>query len=174
MRELCLLFAVSVLLLAASCAGGSSRYGCPEKSGHSCKSVSEVYAETTSDGGSSAELLHKSQGKEKRALGAPDMRRKLPKGRKFLAGRYARGRAENAEAPGAGDAEAMPVYVPPSVIRLWIAPWQDARGVFHSGKYVYVLSGRGQWTIGGKTVPLGGPGEGYPGSIRLRGTGGTP
>lgn len=173
MKKLCLLFAVSTLL-AASCAGGSSHYGCPEKSGHSCKSVSEVYAETTSGGGSSADILRKSPGKKKRARAAPDAGRKLHKGRKFRAGRYARGRAGSAEAPRAGDAEAMPIYLPPSVIRLWIAPWQDARGVFHSGKYVYVLSGRGQWTIGGKTVPLGGPEGEHPGNIRLLGTGRAP
>ena len=61
----------------------------------------------------------------------------------------------------------MPVYVPPPTIRLWIAPWQDARGVFHSGRYVYAVSGRGRWIIDGKTVPLGGRPEDYPGEIRL-------
>ena len=80
------------------------------------------------------------------------------------------GTAGKSEGQQAEEEKTMPVYLPPRVIRLWIAPWQDAHGVFHSEKYVYLLAGKGRWTLRGKTVPLGEPGEEYPGEIRLRGT----
>lgn len=170
MRELCLLLLFFVLF-AASCAGGSSRYGCPAKSGHSCKSVSEVYAEAASGGGSATDLLPKTpeNGESSRAGGI--VTKKLPKGGVFRRGKDMRKQpgGENISGRRAEAKASMPVYLPPPVIRLWIAPWQDARGVFHSGKYVYMLSGKGRWTIEGKTVPLGGGAGGeYPDNIPLR------
>lgn len=173
MRELRLLLLLFALLTTA-CAGGSSRYGCPMSSGHSCKSVSEVYAEAS--GGIAKGLLRKPpEGGEEADAGGIAAKRFL-KGEIFRRGKDARKQPSGKDTPDvrAGDKGAMPVYLPPPVIRLWIAPWQDARGVFHSEKYVYILSGKGRWTIGGKTVPLGEPEGGHPGNIRLRGSGGTP
>ncbi len=155
-------------LFAAACAGGSSRYGCPAASGHSCKSVSEVYAEATSDAEACADPLSPGNGKSAHE----GVRKKFLKGSAFRPGKNERSKAETIQ--DAQPEKAMPVYIPPRTIRLWIAPWQDARGVFHSGRYVYLLSGRGRWTIDGKTVPLGEPGIGYPQNIRLRGTGRAP
>lgn len=175
MKKLRLLF-LFFSLFAAACAGGSSRYGCPAEPGYSCKSVSEVYAEATSGGKSPVESLHESSADEKRIRTARNLGKKLAKRRKFRPGADARGRTDGEEtaATHSEDSKTMPVYLPPPVIRLWIAPWQDSRGVFHSEKYVYVLVGRGRWVIGGRTVPLGALGEGHPGNIRLRGTGRAP
>ena len=164
MRKFRLLF-LFFALSASACAGGSSRYGCPAKSGHACKSVSEVYAETTSGTEDASGPLRKPRGSKKSARA----QKKLPKGMGFRAGKDTRGDEDASRAKGA-----IPVYIPPRVIRLWIAPWQDSRGVFHSEKYIYVLAGKGRWTIRGKTVPLGEPEGEYPGNIRLRGAGGTP
>ena len=165
LRPLLLCFA----LLGVACAGGSSRYGCPAESGHSCKSVSEVYAEAASGGGGAADPFLKApeSGESTRAA---DAGKRLSKGEIFRGGKDVEKRPGGRNVPGAraGGGGAMPVYVPPATIRLWIAPWQDARGVFHSEKYVYMLSGRGRWRIGGKTVPLGAAGEEHPGSIPLR------
>ena len=174
MRELRLLL-LFFALLATACAGGSSRYGCPAKSGHSCKSVSEVYAEAVSGGGSATDLFRKApEGGENARTGGIATKR-LPKGGVLRRGRETRKKLGRKDIPDmrAEDKAAAPVYLPPPTIRLWIAPWQDARGIFHSEKYVYMLSGKGRWTIGGKTVPLGEPEGGYPGDIRLRGNGGT-
>ncbi|MXZ13252.1 MAG: TraV family lipoprotein [Candidatus Dadabacteria bacterium] len=158
-----------LVLSGAACGGGSSRYGCPVKSGLSCKSVSEVYAEAS---GAGADPLYESPVDGKSALPPARMWRRVPKGTEFRAGKDARGPAEGGKDPGAraGNTGAMPVYAPPPVMRLWIAPWQDARGVFHSEKYVYVLVGKGRWTIGGKEIPIGAHEEELPGDIRLRGT----
>ena len=154
-------------VFAASCAGGSSRYGCPAEPGYSCKSVSEVYAEATSGGKSSVESLHESLENKKRIRAA----RKLIKGKNFRMGWNTPNRTGSEETADtrAGDNKAMPVYFPPPVIHLWIAPWQDSRGVFHSEKYVYVLVGKGRWTIGGKEIPIGAHEEEPLGDIRLRG-----
>ena len=166
-------FAVASLLLSlllVGCAGGSSRYGCPAESGYSCKSVSEVYAEAASGRESGERSFPKSLENEKNARAA--VGRKFLKGGIFRTGKNMRRQAGDRKTTQAE--KAMPVYVPPPTIRLWIAPWQDARGVFHSGKYVYMVSGRGRWTIGGKTVPLGGSSEDYPEEIRLLGAGRAP
>ena len=166
-------FALALLLLSpllVACAGGSSRYGCPAERGYSCKSVSEVYAEAASGRKSGERPFGKSLKNEKSARAAAA--RKFLKGGIFRAGKNPHKRAGNKKVAQAE--ETMPVYVPPPTIRLWIAPWQDARGVFHSEKYVYILSGKGRWTIGGKTVPLGEhPGD-YPREIRLLGAEGAP
>ena len=167
MRKFALVSLLLSLLLAA-CAGGSSRYGCPVEEGHSCKSVSRVYAEA--ERGIGERLFGKSPRNEESARA--DEGRRFLKGGIFRTGKNTRGRAE--EKKVARTEKAMPVYVPPPTIRILIAPWQDGRGVFHSGKYVYVVSGRGRWTIGGKTAPLGGPPGDYPGKIRLLGAGRTP
>ena len=163
------LLLLPLALFAVTCAGGSSRYGCPAKSGYSCKSVSEVYAEATSGRSSAEDPFYEFPGNKKSARAGGDTRKNPPKGRRFRPGKDKR---DNGEAPGAGAGEekTMPVYLPPRVIRLWIAPWQDTHGVFHSEKYVYLLAGKGRWTLRGKTVPIGEPGEEYPGEIRLRGT----
>ena len=53
-------------LFAVACAGGSSRYGCPAKSGYSCKSVSEVYAEVTSGRRSGEDPFYEFPGNKKK------------------------------------------------------------------------------------------------------------
>ena len=175
MRELCLLLPFFVLF-AAACAGGSSRYGCPAKSGRSCKSVSEVYAEAASGGGSATDLLWEAPENEEGAHAGGITGKRPPKRRVLRGGKGMRKQPGGSEIPErrTGDRASMPVYLPPTVIRLWIAPWQDARGVFHSQKYVYMLSGKGRWTIGGKTVPLGGTEGEHPGNIPLQAAERTP
>lgn len=165
MRKFALSLALLFPLLLA-CAGGSSRYGCPAKDGYSCKSVSEVYADVASGKAGGKRNLLEPPGNGKSAL--PAAGRRFPKGGIFRPGKNMRGRAGDKEVTQAG--KMTPVYVPPPAIRIFIAPWQDARGVFHSGKYVYAVPGRGRWTIGGKTVPPGGSPGGYAREIRLQGT----
>ena len=120
MRKFRLLF-LFFALSASACAGGSSRYGCPAKSGHSCKSVSEVYAETTSGTEDASGPLRKPRGSKKSARA----QKKLPKGMGFRAGKDTRGDEDASRAEGA-----IPVYIPPRVIRLWIAPCRTPGACF--------------------------------------------
>ena len=48
------------------------------------------------------------------------------------------------QASGATDAS---LRTPPRVLRLWVAPWEDADGDFHDQSYVYVVADPGRWGI---------------------------
>ena len=147
-----------VALLVAACAGGGARYGCPAEAGYACESVSRVYSDVTR-GGLDGERSHN----EKR-------KKRFPEGGPLHSGESGRNYEGERSAEGSLGGEAMPVYVPPRVIRIRIAPWQDTDGIFHSEKYIYALPGKGRWTLRGKTVPLGGQRDWGARNLRLRGT----
>ena len=42
-----------------------------------------------------------------------------------------------------------PVRTPAQVMRVWLAPWEDTRGVLHIGGYHYVEVVARRWTLGG-------------------------
>jgi conjugal transfer pilus assembly protein TraV len=47
------------------------------------------------------------------------------------------------QAPSTGE----PIRSQPSVLRLWLAPWEDADGDLHDQSYVYVVADPGRWQI---------------------------
>jgi len=53
----------------------------------------------------------------------------------------------------------IPVRVPPKVIRIWIAPWEDADGDLHQPGYIFseINDKRGRWAFGEKQVAGGVP-----------------
>lgn len=46
-------------------------------------------------------------------------------------------------APSAG----TPLRSHPSVLRIWLAPWEDADGDLHDQSYVYVVADPGRWAV---------------------------
>ncbi len=48
----------------------------------------------------------------------------------------------------------VPVRVPPKVIRIWIAPWEDADGDLHQPGYIFseINDKRGRWVFGERQV----------------------
>lgn len=44
----------------------------------------------------------------------------------------------------------IPVRTPAQVMRVWIAPWEDAKGVLHVGGYHFVEIEARRWTYGGQ------------------------
>jgi conjugal transfer pilus assembly protein TraV len=44
----------------------------------------------------------------------------------------------------------IPVRTPAQVMRVWIAPWEDAKGVLHVGGYHFVEIEARRWTFGGQ------------------------
>lgn len=90
MRKFALVSLLLSLLLAA-CAAGTSRYGCPVEEGHSCKSVSRVYAEAVSGRESGERPFPKSLENEKSVRAA--VGRKFLKGGIFRTGKNLRRRA---------------------------------------------------------------------------------
>lgn len=54
-----------------------------------------------------------------------------------------------------------PIRIPPVVLRIWTAPWEDSDGDLHKPGYIYceINQKRGRWlfgesSIGGSTVPV--------------------
>ncbi len=48
----------------------------------------------------------------------------------------------------------LPIRTPAQVIRIWIAPWEDAQGVLHTGGYAFIeVEGR-KWSFGETSHPL--------------------
>jgi len=55
--------------------------------------------------------------------------------------------------------EKRPVRVPPKIIRVWIAPWEDADGDLHQPEYIYseITDKRGRWSFGEKETSTSQP-----------------
>ena len=161
------LFFLCACLLVSSCAGASARYGCPAPSGVSCESVSRVHAGVVSGRGRAEAAVSRAAERKRARKGSPRRRGAFPPAVPSLPrGEGERGTSPGVSAPAAGG----PVYVAPRAVRVWIAPWRDSGGAFHSAKYVYALPERGTWKIGGREAA----GEDPPGrgrkTLRLRGT----
>jgi conjugal transfer pilus assembly protein TraV len=45
--------------------------------------------------------------------------------------------------PNSGD----PIRMPPLVLRVWIAPWEDTDGDLHDQHYLYTVVHQGKWLI---------------------------
>lgn len=50
--------------------------------------------------------------------------------------------------------ESRPIRIPPTILRIWTAPWEDQDGDLHKAGYIYTeISGpRGRWVIGERNV----------------------
>lgn len=139
MRAMKLLVVGMAMLLLSACATGSrQRYSCGVPDGPPCQSVLATYAKTHGDGN-----------------GIPAPIENLAKARSHRAGTETLRLAQNAE----GDlvfeaeqpllarppAEPVPEREPAIVMRIWIAPWQDARGDLHAATYRYTEIAPARW-----------------------------
>ena len=107
--------------------GGEGSYACKAPVGSQCTSVSGVYANS----------IHGQ-------LPASDLP-KPAKGPASAASVPANAPASTA-APGLG-APPSALRSQPRVLRLWIAPWEDADGDLHEASVVHVLVDTGRWLI---------------------------
>ena len=107
--------------------GGEGSYACKAPVGSQCTSVSGVYANS----------IH----------GQPPASA-LPKPAKEPTSTAAAATAASAStaAPGLG-APPSALRSQPRVLRLWIAPWEDADGDLHEASVVHVLVDTGRWLI---------------------------
>ena len=107
--------------------GGESSYACKAPVGSQCTSVSGVYANS----------IH----------GQPPASA-LPKPAKEPTSTAAAATVASAStaAPGLG-APPSALRSQPRVLRLWIAPWEDADGDLHEASVVHVLIDSGRWLI---------------------------
>ncbi|WP_018234307.1 TraV family lipoprotein [Thioalkalivibrio thiocyanodenitrificans] len=130
----------AVSLFAAGCASSPS-YSCPLNSAEGyCKSLEDTHSAALGDFGS-RENVHERSG----ANGGQSAERQGVVGERVF--------------PGfpMPDERGKPVYTPPSVHQLWIAPYQSAEGVLHGGEYLYFTT-EGYWNFGTLTAPGEGAG----------------
>ena len=126
----------AVAALSAGCAstmsglGGEGSYACRAPVGTQCTSVSGVYANSTR-GPAPASVLPK-------PATAPASAPSAASG--------ASGSA-TAAALSTPATPATPIRSQPRVLRLWIAPWEDADGDLHEASVVHVLVDTGRWLI---------------------------
>jgi conjugal transfer pilus assembly protein TraV len=125
MRILTILFSFCFLI---SC---SAKYACKDKvnlEGEKCDPITEVY--------------------EKKVIGSePHKREKVKKEKKEEV------ISEDVEVVrGLSYEEGKPLRLPPRVIRIWIAPWEDSDGDLHQPSYIYseISPKRGRWLFGEK------------------------
>ncbi len=123
----------AVAALSAGCAstmsglGGEGSYACKAPVGTQCTSVSGVYANST-HGPVPASVLPK-------PATAPASAPSAPSG------------ASGSATAAALSTPATPIRSQPRVLRLWIAPWEDADGDLHEASVVHVLVDTGRWLI---------------------------
>ncbi len=142
----------------AGCAVGSSRFSCPGMpQGVRCANVTDIYELTNT--------VDRIEATAKDPLGDDAERAEDARAAQRLP-------VEAGEAAAAGDFPASvrptplagaragwvqpprvdrptPVRTPAQVMRVWMAPWEDTRGVLHVGGYHFVEVVARRWTIGG-------------------------
>jgi conjugal transfer pilus assembly protein TraV len=125
MRFLIILFSLFFLI---SC---STKYACKDKvniEGEKCDSITEVY--------------------EKKVIGSKD-----PEKEKIKKEKREEVISEDVEVVrNLSYEEGKPIRLPPRVIRIWIAPWEDSDGDLHQPSYIYseISPRRGRWLFGEK------------------------
>ena len=124
------LAAAAAALTLAGCASGP-KYACGVPEGVTCQPVSAVYA--SSAGGSPA-LAGAASGEEAPTVGGAEAVASRP-------------RAEVARPVVATVQPGEPVLTAPRVLRLWIAPWEDAAGDLHDETFLYLRIDDGRWTL---------------------------
>lgn len=127
-----------VAFLAFSCA---AKFKCPAPldTGLECKPVSEVYSTYTGSGGMREKLPETRKQGETVVRGAED-----PSG---VAGIVKRLEVE----------DRVPLRLPPKVVRIWFAPFEDEDGDLNQGGYIYVeIPSEKKWIIGEKAAGVRG------------------
>lgn len=120
--------AIMVSMLLGGCAStmsgldGGSQFSCKAPDGVTCSSLSGVYANAVANNLPALQKNGKSGNDEKPLAG-----------RNEIIGR----------APTSGE----PIRTQPKVLRIWIAPWEDAEGDLHDQSYIYVVADPGRWLI---------------------------
>lgn len=134
-----LLIPTLLLPVLAGCAGsmsglaGSDKLSCPVSQGVTCRPMTEVYEDYGKPARAADSAL--SQGEE-----VP------PDGRVVNASTTLPSRGA-VRAPLGAESGSMPLRTRPNVMRVWIAPWEDADGDLHEGAWIAMRMDDGGWNI---------------------------
>ncbi len=96
-------------------------FSCKSPPGISCSSLSGVYANAVADN------LPESASRTASVEGKKDQAKSMVVG----------------EAPATGAS----VLSVPTVLRVWIAPWEDSRNVLHDQSFLYAVADPGHWQV---------------------------
>lgn len=123
-----------LLILTTSC---SPKYACKDRvdiDGEKCDPITTVYEKKMvgKDGVSPEEEKGASTGKKTKVLPSEDVE-------------AVRNLSIETE---------KPLRLPPRVVRIWVAPWEDADGDLHQNSYIYseISPKRGRWLFGEKEL----------------------
>lgn len=121
-----ILAAITPILLAG-CANMSgldanSKFACKAPDGVTCTSLSGVYANVVANN-------YPNQQKQENEDGA------------------AKGAESAHKITGIPASSGDPIRSPQKVVRVWIAPWEDAEGDLHDQSFVYVVARDSEWVI---------------------------
>jgi conjugal transfer pilus assembly protein TraV len=127
---------IPILLLhaLAGCAGsmsgldGSDKLSCPVTQGVSCKPMSQVYEESA------------------KANQPTELTQSVEAGRGSVEPKPLPVRGTTRMPPGAENGP-VPLRTRPNVMRIWIAPWEDADGDLHEGAWIAMRLDDGGWNI---------------------------
>jgi conjugal transfer pilus assembly protein TraV len=106
--------------------GGDAQYACPAPQGVQCGSVTANYLRSVRD-----ELP--GQPPTGRVDAQPDRTGAAP--------------VTAARTASASAGSAAPLYAPPRILKLWVAPWEDRDGVLHDAAFVFVPIDHGRWLL---------------------------
>lgn len=152
-----LLLAV-VSVLTSACAGmsglgGSSEFNCSAPTGVPCRSVTGVHINerngTLPNQSAAPARAPKSYSNEPAGVsegGGPSVAT-APVARHYKATAYTTGQGPGATVPMASQAPLGAIRSDPTVIRIWIAPWEDADGDLNDQGYVYLQIDSGRWLV---------------------------
>lgn len=141
--RLALLLPASLLTACASGMSGldsRTAYACRAPTGAQCTSVSGVYANTTAS--SPAPSSAAQSVRPPPVVGGADAPRPTPD--IVPSDSVPTGAPVFTPAIGANTAA---IRVPPRILRLWVAPWEDADGDLHEASHVHVIVNAGRWQI---------------------------
>lgn len=119
--------------------GSISDFKCKAPEGVACTSVSGVYANSVA--GNIPGMEQSSPASKKDASGKASAQ-PIPDyaGNTGVKGKFS---PRALTAPNSGD----PIRIPPLVLRVWIAPWEDSDGDLHDQDYFYTIIANGRWMI---------------------------
>lgn len=134
------------LLLAALGSGcalsgldAAASFACKAPEGVQCESMSGVYANVVQ-----SNLPGQRRESPPPLLHTPSSSSSAPSASTMTTGNALPG---SASAPQPPATRAMPLRSPPTVLRVWIAPWEDSDGDLHDQSYIYLAIDGGRWLI---------------------------
>lgn len=140
---------VGGLLLLGGCAsdltgiGGSDKLACKAPDGVTCSSLSGVYANALADN------LPGLQQKHEKGSSTGSFLEMSGQGSKTSGDLYHQKRSFTATTgiTGQTPSSGAPIFTKPEVVRIWVAPWEDAEGDLHDQSFMYVVANDGRWAI---------------------------